>query len=291
MDVADSSTRAVANEAPRAVGPLSAEDHDSAAVDAAPGPHVFHAFAFVENLSLKELGTALPGAKKAPHELRLAIEPAGEIFAYPFGVIVFFDVPAERRDAEVSRLRSRYRQLAAPVVEERFTVRVEPASKPGISESILVIDRLTEERAGVIAHTVAQSAAMEYYEQIVDGMFAETGAMVDRLEESGTVSPRTRPLHRFIGRAIGIRSEVLAVLHLLDKPDATWEDPAMDRLYEDLRTEFDLADRFGALETKLRGVQEALELVLDVARDRRLVLLDASVVLLIVIEVLLALFR
>jgi len=65
----------------------------------------------------------------------------------------------------------------------------------------------------------------------------------------------------------------------------------MDRIYEDLREEFDLADRYQALESKLRGVQEALELVLDVARDRRLVLLESAIVVLIVVELVLSLLR
>ncbi len=90
---------------------------------------------------------------------------------------------------------------------------------------------------------------------------------------------------------MGTRNEVLSVLHLLDKPDAAWDDPAMDAIYEDLRDEFDLGDRFNALELKLRGVQEALELVLDVSRDRRLVLLEVSIVVLIVIELVLSLLR
>jgi hypothetical protein len=38
-------------------------------------------------------------------------------------------------------------------------------------------------------------------------------------------------------------------------------------------------------------VQEALELVLDVSRDRRLVLLEATIVILIVIELALSLLR
>ena len=59
------------------------------------------------------------------------------------------------------------------------------------------------------------------------------------------------------------------MLHLLDKPEAAWEDPAMDRIYEDLRAEFDLAARYEALEAKLQTIQEALVLALDVARDRR----------------------
>ena len=101
-------------------------------------------------------------------------------------------------------------------------------------------------------------------------------------KKSGTVSLRTKPLHKFIGEAVSTRSEVLSVLHLLDKPDATWDDPAMNEIYADLRAEFDLIDRYGALESKLRSVQEGLELVLDVARDRRIVLLEGTVVLLIV---------
>lgn len=255
------------------------------------GFHTFHAFAFAENFSLRDLALAYPGAVRSAQDLRIALDGAGALFLYPSGAIVFRDVSPARCDAEIARLRSLLPRLSAPAVQEAFTVRVDPAAPIQVSESLLVIDRLSTERESVVAHTTAQSAAMEYYEEIVDRMFTDVEAMVDRLEQSGTVSLRTRPLHRFIGRAVGIRNEVLAVLHLLDKPDATWEDPGMDRIYDDLRKEFDLADRFSALETKLRGVQEALELVLDVARDRRLVLLDASILVLIVIEVILGLVR
>ena len=75
------------------------------------------------------------------------------------------------------------------------------------------------------------------------------------------------------------------------KPDATWDDPQMDRIYDELRAEFDLVDRYTTMEQKLQGVREALELVLDVARDRRMWLLELTIVLLILFEILLELFR
>jgi uncharacterized Rmd1/YagE family protein len=153
---------------------------------------------------------------------------------------------------------------------------------------VLRLDRFTAARAGVVALTMAQSAAMEYYERLVDQLFTRTSSLVDRLEVRGTVTMRTRQLHRFIGEAIINRNEVLSILHLLDKPDATWEDPAMDRIYDDLRAEFDLVDRYAALESKLHRIQEALELVLDVARDRRLFLLEVAVVFLIFLEIVLS---
>jgi uncharacterized Rmd1/YagE family protein len=77
---------------------------------------------------------------------------------------------------------------------------------------------------------------------------------------------------------------VLSVLHLLDTPDAAWDDLAMDRIYDDLRAEFDLGDRYEALEYKLRSAQEALELLVGVARDRRLFLLEFAIGILILLE-------
>ena len=201
------------------------------------------------------------------------------------------DVPPERRDAELAPLRQASPKLTTKVVREDYSVIEDLSFQTGIVDGTLHVDRMTTAREAVIALTVAQSAAMEYYERIVQDLFARTNTLVQQLADKGTVPFRTRPLHRFIGEAISTRTEVLSVLHLLDKPDATWDDPAMDRIYADLREEFDLIDRYAALESELRSIQEALELVLDVARDRRLVLLEVAVALLIVLEIVFSVVR
>ena len=245
--------------------------------------HQFYAIAFVENLSLRALTPSFPTARVSPHEIYIPVDEDGGVYIYPFGAVVMHDVPPQRREAELARLHKARPGLTAQVIREDYSVR-EDALATGIQDGILHLDRMTPARAGVIALTMAQSAAMEYYERIVEALFERTNVLVDRLEKKGTVPYRTRPLHRFIGEAISTRTEVLSILHLLDKPDATWDDPAMDRIYDDLRAEFDLVDRYAALESKLRSMQEALELVLDVARDRRLVTLEIVVAILILIE-------
>lgn len=255
--------------------------------------HRFHAVAFVENFSLRTLAPSFPGAKVTSHELHLKLgEGDAEIFVYPFGAVVFHDVNEERRARELQRIETAIPGATHKVVKEEFTVRSDAATTDvRVEEGMLVVDRLTPARAAIVALTVAQSAAMEYYEGIVDRLFLRTAEIVEPLEKHGNVPMRVRRLHRFIGEAIGTRTEVLSVLHLLDKPDAAWDDPQMDHIYDDLRAEFDLVDRYSALESKLRSVQDSLELVLDVARDRRLVLLEAAIVGLIVFEILLTLFR
>lgn len=254
--------------------------------------HRFHAVAFVENFSLKALAPHYPGAKVTTHDIFVKLDGDAEMLLYPFGAVVFRDVPEERRLAELKRLQSATTVDIKEAVREDFRVALDP-SQAGtrVHEGMLVVDRLTPGRSAIVALTVAQSAAMEYYERIVDDLFARMVRMVDPLERHGTVPMRVRPLHRFIGEATNTRNEVIAVLHLLDKPDATWEDPAMDRIYDDLRAEFDLVDRYRALEHKLRSVQESLQLVLDVVRDRRLVILEAAIVILIVVDIVMGLWE
>jgi uncharacterized Rmd1/YagE family protein len=253
--------------------------------------HTFHAIAFVENISLKAIAAAYPEAKRTAHELWYPTRAGGNVFVYPFGAMALHDVPEAERAAEVARLRAARPGLTDAQAVEDLTVVEEESTHADMRDGMLVVDRLGFERTSVIAMTVAQSAAMDYYERIVDAMFVRTDHLVERLEVKGRAPLTVRPLHRFIGAAIGTRNEVLSVLHLLDKPDAVWEDATADRIYQELRAEFDLADRYLSLEHKLRSVQEALELVLDMSRDYRLVLLEVSIVLLIVAEIVLSLVR
>jgi uncharacterized Rmd1/YagE family protein len=254
--------------------------------------HTFHALAFVENFSLKELAARYPEARRTYHQLCFPAAAGGTVYLFASGAIVFLDVGQAGREAEVLRLRGALPRLSdAQVIAEEFSVREVAGARPDIQGGVLVLDQLLAERAEVVALTIAQSAAMEYYERIVDQMFSETDRLVERLERSGTMPVFTRKLHRFIGAAIGTRNEVFSVLHLFDKPDAAWDDPDADKVYQELRAEFDLVDRHQALELKLRSVQDALELVTDIARDKRLVWLEASIILLILLEIVLSIFR
>jgi uncharacterized Rmd1/YagE family protein len=249
--------------------------------------HTFHALAFVENFSLRDLAALYPEAKRTHHLLWFPSATGGTVFVFPSGSLVFQNVGQAGREAEILRLRRLLPKLSdAQVLTEEFSVREQAgAPRPDIEGGVLVVDALGFERAGVVALTIGQSAALEYYERIVDQMFTETDRLVERLEKDGTMPVFTRKLHRFIGAALGTRSEVLSVLHLFDKPDAAWDDPGADRIYEQLRAEFDLVDRHQAVELKLRSVQDALELVTDIARDKRLVWLEVSIVVLIVLEI------
>lgn len=259
-----------------------------------PGPveHSFSVVAFVENFAIQELATVYPEAKRTSHRLRSVRPYGGQIFAYRFGTVVFHNVPAEGKEAELERLRRAQPSLrGSKVFSLEFTVRERPGCQLEVSEDTLTVDRLDAERIRLIALTLAQSAALEYYERIVDELFSKTHSLATGMERSGTVGFMLRPLHRFIGRAIGTRNEVLSVLHLLERPDVAQEDPGLRAICNQLQDEFELRHRYQSIQQKLGSVQNALELIVEVGRDRRLVFLELTIASLILFEIGMALIE
>src|SRR5207249_2921048 len=118
----------------------------------------------------KDLAPSYPEARRSVHQLRFRAH-GGDVFIYPFGAVVFQDLDPEARDAELARLRRARPGLTAATVIEELTVREDPGREPDVSEGTLTLDHLSPDRASVIALIVAQSAAMEYYERIVEEMF------------------------------------------------------------------------------------------------------------------------
>lgn len=251
---------------------------------AADHAHTFFAVGFAENFRMRSLATLLPQPHKGTGVAPVTVD-GGTAFVFPFGVVTFQNVPAASRSAFLERVRGHLDGPGTLVAEESFDVREAADAELAVHEGALVLDALTPARASVVALTLAQSVAMDHYEAVIERMSEETGKLVEKLRRTGSAPLGVRQLHRFIGEAVSARNVVLSVLHLLEKPDATWDDPAMDLIYDDLRDEFELGTRFAALETRLRSVQEALELILDVVRDRRLVWLEAAIVILIVLEI------
>lgn len=215
----------------------------------------------------------------------------GTIFIFYFGAVAFLNVPQEDEQYELEYLFPVVKNCSKTIVSEKFVVIENSSIKPRVNFNSLVLDELTEERSEVVASVVAQSATMEYYEKIVHSTWANVDQFLHRLKTKGTISPFPGKLHKSIARSIVTRSQVVRVLHLLDRPDLIWDDSTMDTLYSDLRASFDLPERFQALEYKLSLIQDTLGLLLDTSRDRRAYWLEATIVGLILFEIVVMIFE
>ena len=261
----------------------------------APKIHQFTAFAFAENFHIPDLTREIGGSPSLMDPraaVRKDMNGGGELYAYNFGAMCFVNLAPDERVKEIQRIRAvRGGGLGEASFNEDFLVEENPQERSRVEFSKLVIDQLTPQRAEVVALTVAQSAAMSYYEALYFKTHHKMMVMVEHLEKSGNVGRRSRALHKLIAETVIMRSEVIGVLHLLDRPELIWDDKVMDTLYEDLRTVFDLQDRYEALTRKLSHIQETMELLLNVTRQNQFFWLEIAIVGLILFEVVMPLFK
>lgn len=210
----------------------------------------------------------------------------GMVFAYSFGALTFVDADPAERGVEIDALKRHLNlDLTTKVTTEEFYIEENSSEKPRVEYHRLVIDQLTPERTAVVAQVIAQSAALEYYEQLIETVKVKVSAMADSLTDRGSMGVSPKALYKQIGYAMSIRNEIIGMMHLLDKPDLIWEDKVMDGLYNELRAAFDLGDRFKALEYKLTTIHDSLDVFATTVKDARMHKLEWVIIILIAIEV------
>lgn len=251
--------------------------------------HKFVSVAFRENFNLADLpaewsNTAhITDGKDSRAKTMLG---GGIVFAYRYGALTFVDADPRERAAEIETIKIAFGITSdSKAITEEFLVEESESYKPRVEHNKILLDELTAERRAVIAKTVSQSVAMECYEQLTDSVKSKVSTMVDKLEERGRINMSPEQLYKTVGYAMSIHSEVIGMLHLLDKPDLIWEDKIMDGLYAELRAAFDLGDRFKALEYKLTTIKDNLAILADTVKDARLHRLDFTIVVLILVEI------
>ena len=210
---------------------------------------------------------------------------------HDFGAIVFFDVPQADRDQVLARVIGRVGPEPHPPLLDDYLLEVKPGSVPQVSFDRAVVPDLDTPVLELVSLVLAQSVAMDYYEEDVGDMTGRVDQLANHLATRGRLAGRERLVLRFIGNTMVTRTQILTTLSLLDAPSITWEREDYDRLYRALRLTFEIEDRYRTLEHKLRMVQDNLALIVDLVQHRRAAILETMVVILILLELVLAVFE
>lgn len=256
--------------------------------------HFLRSYVFAQSINTTEVAAAYQADQSSIDPRATLINKIGEdgyVFIFNHGSVVFWNVNDDEQSQQLKKLLD---LSSIPGLKPKFSETFVVIERPGtaaVEFNRLLIDRLTNDRMEVIASTLAQSTSMEYYESLVEESWSQVDSLLSKLRETGTLGMLPAPINRQIAASLSLRSSVIRVLHLLDKPDLIWEDKVMDEIYGDLRAMFDLPERFQALEYKLHLIQQTLEVIVDTVRDRRLYWLELTIVLLILAEIIMSIFR
>lgn len=172
-------------------------------------------------------------------------------------------------------------------VHDTYELVFNPDAEDRVEFGRVVLSSATPEKLSVVALLLAQSTSLEHYELLADGLTDEAAHVTDALAAGRAPRARTRQMLRFIAQGLVTRRELVTHLSILDPPESTWEDLQVERLYESLRSNFDLQSRFRTLEYKLELVKETAQLMVDLFESRRFTILELVIILLIAVEILL----
>jgi len=261
---------------------------------AAPGQSKLRAQAWVLGTRLELRGHAPfsdPPAKPIAETPRTySMGPDRFAVAFRYGVIVFFGLsPGEERRAAEALAAAVAEPFAEPETEE-VGIRVEPEARERIDpEGFLVLRSLDVERLQVVAHILAKSAVLSHFEARVAGVFDRVEARARELQR-GPNRRRSRELLAEIGRSVAIQAQTVGRVEVTEKPELTWDDAELDRLYERLAIEYEIRDRDAALSRKLKLVSDTAATALDVIHTQQGLRVEWYIVALIAIEIVLIVY-
>lgn len=202
-----------------------------------------------------------------------------------FGTVSFWNVK-ESSSRELLKEIAPYVEIGSVLHRHVDTLKIFVGSdieKATFEE--LFIDKLDPEKIKIISYVSAQSVALDRYEEEIDVRLHELGRVVANMKTSGRTRFDQSDILKQIGNVLSVKQRTVSQLSLFDKPDETWEREELERLYDRLRSEYELRDRFGILNEKIDFLSENNTILLNYLSSQRSNFLEWVVIILIIIEI------
>ncbi len=214
----------------------------------------------------------------------------GLVVVYRFGAVVFFGVAQTSRDRIVADLLPRVVEPAAPM-EMETALLAGGAPEDGLVASgrVGLID-FAQARLLIVADVLAKSVALADDERYVTKVFEQIEPFAHTLAERGGAGLASSPSIKLLGEALVAQARMVGRVEALEKPDQLWDQPELQRLFSRLEDEYELEDRARVLSRKLKVIEECASTLSDVSDQRRMLRLEAAIVILITFDIVLSLY-
>jgi uncharacterized Rmd1/YagE family protein len=257
-------------------------------------PYRIKAIHVAERLRLKDLRERFSRepVEFSNYELIVRYSEDSYLFVYNYGSVVFFNVPDELQERELSAIQEYRLPSDQSRATDIFLVAVEDqVSGAKVYFDRVVIPKLTPENIKICCMLLAESTALEYYEVLIESLMERTGQFSKRLQAQGRMLESSEDLIKFIGLCLNTKQEIISNLYIVDSPDETWENVELDKMHQDLKQMMEIDTRYRALDYKIKIIQESVEVIVDLAKSKRETLLEIIVILLITFEVIISIVK
>jgi uncharacterized Rmd1/YagE family protein len=223
--------------------------------------------------------------------LAISLRGGGAAILFRYGAVVLFDVQPLEQDEFLRQLKPRVEGTQAEQEIEQITVRIDPDAKEAMEGNTVVLNDTGTERLEIVADVLSKSVMLARYEATVAQTFDRIEPFAAELTKERTGSRMAHELLTHLGSALLIEQQMVGRVQIDDTPEILWDRPDLERLFARLRDEFEILERFKALNRKLELISRTVETALGLIQARRSLRVEWYIVILIVFEIMLTLYQ
>ena len=208
--------------------------------------------------------------------------PTGEYWLFDYGVIVFWAVDEDERQALINRLL-RHENSQLKNIEEHFRFTFSDDIKIS-KDTINVPDKNPLTRLA-ISHALAQSIKLMEYELKAQNTIADYSHLPEALAKTGKIALNRKDIAKIRGTLFSTKSDIILHYGLLDTPDFFWEYPEFEPIYNAVVRYLEIHQRVDLLSKKLATIHELFEMLADEQKHQHSSFLEWIIIVLIAIEI------
>ncbi|CAN6471001.1 unnamed protein product [Victoria cruziana] len=215
------------------------------------------------------------------------------VVVFQYGSVVLFNAADHEIEGFLGIVRTHASGLLTDMRKDDYAVVEKPALETWMQEGLdyIVLKTLNVDGVRTIGSVLGQSVALDYYVRQVDGMVAEFTDINREMEKSGTFTMQRKKLFQLVGKANSNLADVILKLKLLERSDIAWKSANYAQIWEYLRDEYELTQRFGSLDFKLKFVEHNIRFLQEILQNRKSDFLEWIIILLISVEILISLYN
>jgi uncharacterized Rmd1/YagE family protein len=215
----------------------------------------------------------------------------GQVVLFRYGAAVLVGLSPVEEDEVLRGLRPRIASPFARLEDETVAIEIVPdGEEQVVPGGPITVRELSPPRLIIIADALAKNVALARDEREVSKVFDVIEPFAAQLAESGRSPTGRRQMLRTIDQALLVQQRISGRIEVEEKPDVLWDHPQFERLHARLADEYELKERAAALARKLRIIGETTGALTGLIDTQRSIRLEATIVALIVVEVLITLY-
>jgi uncharacterized Rmd1/YagE family protein len=205
--------------------------------------------------------------------------------------VVLFHVEPIEETAFLEGLRPLIQRHATDPMVEEMELAISADGREGVEGDTILVPDFSLPVLQVVAEVLARSVVLERFEARVGATFESLQPMAAGFGNGRLTRAHHRHLLKHLGDVLLDQQEMVGRVAVSDKPDVLWDRQELERLYSRLTEEFEIPDRFEAVEAKLDLIGGAIETAVNLVQARRSLRVEWYIVILIVFEIILTLYE